>query len=110
VLEFRSVEVEELNDLSGCWTCKLNSELTFSVPSLVAATINRFSASVAIPQMGRSFSFSPAGPCMREVTSAGRMPILKVLRWRPDCMFHIRMAPVDVPASPKLPHAETETV
>ena len=83
--------------------------LTLRVPSFVAAMTTLFRESVTMPQMALSLSFALTVPCIRAITSGGRSPMSRDFRLKPDCMFHTRIAPVDVPARPKFPQAVTQT-
>jgi len=81
--------------------------LTWTTPSSVLAITSLFSTSLANPVMHRSLFF----PELRNLwlTSGGHGPTSKVFRFIPDCIFHMWIVPVEVPAIPKFPHAVTQT-
>jgi hypothetical protein len=82
--------------------------LTFTVPSNVLAITTLLSVSLANPVIHLSFPFFLE---VRRLwtTSGGQGPTLKLLRFIPDCIFHMWISPVEDPAMPKLPQAVTHT-
>ena len=80
-------------------------DLTLTVPSKVLAITNLFKESVASPVIERSLFEDPG----RDDTSGGHAPIVYDFLRIPDCMLYMCIAPVEVLAIPKFPHAETQT-
>src|ERR1700685_1121421 len=84
-------------------------ERTLMVPSNVPAMTTLFKESLAKPVTHRSLPFFVVKGRKRSTTSGGQGPMLKLLRFMPDCMFHMWISPVDEHPIPKLPHAVTQT-
>jgi hypothetical protein len=105
------MEVEKLhgsfNKTRG--SIRQKGTVTLSVPSSVLAMTALLRASLAKPVTHLSPPFFFNELRNRCVTSGGAGPMSKLLRFIPDCMFHMWMAPVEELAIPKLPHAETQT-
>lgn len=97
--------------------------LTYNFPSRVLIATTVFSESVAIPvtacilfsaanflAFALDFAFPLAEAMIPGLESPGGGPVREKVRLSfPDCIFHIRISPVDDPARPKLPQAVTQT-